>query len=518
MSFRDQILALQRFRRGETNCLFATSVAEEGIDIPDCDLIVCFDLYNSVIQYLQSKGRARQNNSRYVSMAEEGNMRHLRIIHRTFLDANALRRFCATLPEDRKIQGHTVDAIAAVKYEQIGQKTYIIPKTGALLTFPGSLEVLSKFVSSLSLPDFGAKAEFITTSFGKKFISEVILPESSPIITMSGFPQRSKLLAKCSAAFELCVELIKKKYIDQHFQPVFTKKLPAMRNARLAVSENKKKEYNMRMRPEMWSALGTERPTELYVTAVTLDNPEAVGRKTSPLLFMSRQRIPDLPDIPLFFGNGQSSLTKLISHSSPVQLSEDEIEGLAKFTLKIFTDVFSKEYEAKPEQLPYFLAPCNQTHESIISGSSPQIAWPAVKLVQENEYLTWENQPDDFFHDKFVTDLFDGSRKLFLKGVNKSLRPSDPTPEGVPKHKGRAYFLGEPIIKEYSNSLWLNARKKSTWREDQPVMNAELLSLRRNLLDEFQVDEDVDNDCFVILEPLRISSVSTQSFMIPNRY
>lgn len=46
MFFRDQVLTLQRFRRDETNCLFTTQVAE-GIDIPECDLIIRFDLYDS---------------------------------------------------------------------------------------------------------------------------------------------------------------------------------------------------------------------------------------------------------------------------------------------------------------------------------------------------------------------------------------------------------------------------------------------------------------------------------------
>lgn len=222
---------------------------------------------------------------------------------------------------------------------------------------------------------------------------------------------------------------------------------------------------------------------------------------------MSRERIPSLPDIPLFFGNGQSSLTKLVSSDSPLQLTEDEVAGLAAFTLKIFTDVFSKEYEAKPEEIPYFVAPCLQNHSDIFAGKQPEVDWPVVKLVQENDSLPWENAPDDFFNDKFVTDLFDGSRKLVIKGINKSLRPSDPTPAGVPEPKCRSYRFVDQTIKEYSNSLWLKARKRATWRDDQPVINAELLSLRRNLLDEFQVDEDVNNECFVILEPLQVSPV-----------
>ncbi|KAH7134611.1 hypothetical protein B0J13DRAFT_450366 [Dactylonectria estremocensis] len=504
MSFRDQVLALQRFKRGETNCLFATPVAEEGIDIPECDLVIRFDLYNSAIQYLQSKGRARQANSRYIIFLEEGNMKQLRILHQATRDATALRRFCAALPADRKLQDQAVDAVAAAQYEQVGQKVYEVPSTGARLTYAHSLEVLARFVSSVTPGDISSKPEYIVTTFGSRFIADVILPDSSPIKSISGFPQQSKVLARSSAAFEMCVSLIKKTYIDGHFQPIFAKKLPAMRNARLAVSSNKKADYNMILKPKIWSEVGTVTP-ELYVTALALDNPDALGRQSRPMLLLSRQRIPQLPNVPLFLGNGQSSLAKLVACEQPVALTAEDVERLANFTLKVFEDVFSKEYDAQAQDIPYFLAPCVEDHVEVLKAGQAQIDWPVVKTVQENEKLDWENASEEFFHDKFVTDPNSGSRKLVIHGINKSLRPSDPTPENVPENKCRGYRLVEQNIKEYSNSLWLKSRQKAQWRDDQPVVNAELLSLRRNLLDEFQVDEDANNNCFIILEPLRVS-------------
>ncbi|KAH7146308.1 hypothetical protein EDB81DRAFT_794834 [Dactylonectria macrodidyma] len=504
MSFRDQVVALQRFKRGETNCLFATPVAEEGIDIPECDLVIRFDLYNSAIQYLQSKGRARQANSRYIMMLEEGNMKQLRILHQATRDATALRRFCAALPADRKLQDQAVDAVAAAQYEQGGQKVYEVPTTGARLTYAHSLEVLAKFVSSIIPGDISSKPEYIVTTFGSKFIADVILPDSSPIKSMPGFPQRSKMLARSSAAFEMCVALIQKTYVNGHLQPVFAKKLPAMRNARLAVSSNKKADYNMLLKPKIWSELGTV-ISELYATALVLDNPDALGRQSRPMLLLSRQKIPQLPDVPLFLGNGQSSHAKLVAYEQPVKLTAENVQGLANFTLKVFEDVFSKEYDAKAQDIPYFLAPCVENHGEVLKNGHAQIDWPVVKTVTENEKLEWENASEDFFYDKFVTDPHSGSRKLVIHGINKSLRPTDPTPDNVPENKCRGYRMVEQNIKQYSNSLWLKSRQRAQWRDDQPVVNAELLSLRRNLLDEFQVDEDINNNCFIILEPLHVS-------------
>jgi len=52
VSLRNQILTVSKFRKGELNCLFATSVAEEGLDIPQCNLVVRFDLYRTMIGYV----------------------------------------------------------------------------------------------------------------------------------------------------------------------------------------------------------------------------------------------------------------------------------------------------------------------------------------------------------------------------------------------------------------------------------------------------------------------------------
>jgi endoribonuclease Dicer len=241
---------------------------------------------------------------------------------------------------------------------------------------------------------------------------------------------------------------------------------------------------------------------------IMLENPGALGenRPSRPLMLLSRGKLPMLPGIPLFFGNGRSSVVKLIVSESPLELSSWEVEGILQFTLKVFGDVFSKEFNAGTDQIPYFLAPCAGVQSS--APTEARIDWETVEIVKNIESLTWGGAPDEFFVNKFVTDPLDGGRKLIIKGIDKSKKPSDPTPEGVPEPRSRSYRSVQPTIKEYSNSLFLNSRRKAQWRDDQPVVKAELLSLRRNLLDEFQVDEDLNKDCFVILEPLRVSPVS----------
>ncbi|KAL6922751.1 hypothetical protein FSST1_000025 [Fusarium sambucinum] len=497
MTLRKQCSTLKDFREGITNCLFATSVAEEGIDVPECDLVIRFDLYKSVIQYVQSKGRARQKSSRYITMLEDGNIRQIRSLKQAARDATALREFCMRLPSERKLQDDVFDEETEKQIQQIHYNVYELTDTGARLTFPSSLQILSRFISSLGTAENGfSKAEYYIYREGTFFTAAVNLPPSSPIITQIGFPQRSKLLAKCSAAFETCIKLIKGKHIDHHLQPTFVKHAHAMRNARVGISPNKKAEHDMRLRPNIWSIRGEW--TQFFPTKIYLGGENGEDR---PLILLSRSPLPGLPSIPLFFGNGRSAIVEVACSQEPLDITTKESEGLTAFTFKLFADIFSKEFEATCDQFPYLLAPSvKDTNLDEI-----RIDWDTVYFVKDNDSLKWENAPDEFFVDKLVVDPYDGGRKLILKGIDKSKKPSDPTPEGVPESRSRAYRTVEQTIKQYSNSLFTKSRLTAQWRDDQPVVKAELLSLRRNLLDEFQVDEQINKDCFVILEPLNVS-------------
>lgn len=507
MTFYDQFRTLGKFRAGELNCLFSTTVAEEGIDIPECDLIIRFDLYNSVIQYIQSKGRARKSNSRYIQMIQRDDLHEKRKLKEAMNDSLALRRFCEALPVDRKLdddQGDEVDAISAARYTARGQRTYDIASTGASLTFPHSLEVLARFVGSLGSRGVSLTPEYIVSVVGGGFSADIIFPESSPVKIVSGFTQRTKHGAKCSAAYEACVQLIKKGLINSHLQPTFAKRLPAMRNARIAISSAKRAEYGMRIRPEIWSRVSKERPTKLYATKIWLDNPQACPEPTTPLVLFTRERVPQIPPVPLFFGRGgeRATVARLTPLSEHLDVTAEQLELLSVFTLKIFADVFSKDFEVRPEELPYYLGPLSA--ECSHSETLWSLDWPLTQLVKDNEFLPWENQGGEA---RYVVDQNDGSRKFILRGINPGLKPSDPTPEGVPAPRRRAY---EGDIKGWSCSLWVKTRKamQDQWKEDQPVFDADLQSLRRELLYE-PPDGAASGPtrCYIVLEPLQVSPV-----------
>lgn len=64
---------MKKFRDGGYNTLVSTCVGEEGLDIGDVDLIICFDAHKSPIRLVQRMGRTgRKRKGRIVMLVTEG--------------------------------------------------------------------------------------------------------------------------------------------------------------------------------------------------------------------------------------------------------------------------------------------------------------------------------------------------------------------------------------------------------------------------------------------------------------
>ncbi|MHA1490749.1 MAG: DEAD/DEAH box helicase [Promethearchaeota archaeon] len=69
---KEQIRLLEEFKEGIYNTLIGTSVAEEGLDIEECDLVVFYDVIPSAIRSIQRRGRTgrKKKGKVYILMAE----------------------------------------------------------------------------------------------------------------------------------------------------------------------------------------------------------------------------------------------------------------------------------------------------------------------------------------------------------------------------------------------------------------------------------------------------------------
>ena len=70
---KEQIEVLNKFREGDYNVLVATSVAEEGLDIPSADLVIFYEPVGSEIRTIQRRGRTgRHREGEVMVLVAEG--------------------------------------------------------------------------------------------------------------------------------------------------------------------------------------------------------------------------------------------------------------------------------------------------------------------------------------------------------------------------------------------------------------------------------------------------------------
>lgn len=68
VDLKTQRETLRDFRAGRRTLVIATDVLEEGIDIAACNLVVCFSPPATLKSYIQRRGRARKEQSRFIVM------------------------------------------------------------------------------------------------------------------------------------------------------------------------------------------------------------------------------------------------------------------------------------------------------------------------------------------------------------------------------------------------------------------------------------------------------------------
>ena len=353
-------------------------------------------------------------------------------------------------------------------------------------------------------------ATYIMTVESKQYVCEVLLPGNSPIRSATGRPSSRKAIAKRSAAFEACLLLRKRGYLDSNLLPTYHKQLPAMRNAHLALNMKKTNAYEMRIKPSVWEKTRGSLPAELHLTVLDLENPEAMGRPYQPLALLTRTPLLTFPPFNLHLQPGQTSSVACSSNLTSIKLTQSSLTLLTTFTLRIFKDIFNKVYEVNEPQMSYWLAPViNASPQGIQKRSSDTlIDWKTLEFVHNNDEIKWDsNMSSDALANRFLVDRWDGGRRFFSERVVPELRPLDPLPEGCAPHKYQDNIL------DYTVSLFSKSRTRVTWNHDQPVILAQRIVHRRNWLDDFDDSEKIAKTLsYVCPEPLRISAVRTTYF------
>ncbi|RYP68014.1 hypothetical protein DL771_006937 [Monosporascus sp. 5C6A] len=216
----DHSQALQDFQDGKLNLLVATEVLEEGIDVPACNLVVCFDPPTNLKSFIQRRGRARARESRLIMMAPAESSQHMEW---TQLEIEMKKKYEDELREIQRLANLEEEGSPDIP-------PFRVAKTGAQLDLDQAKSHLEHVCTSLTSRQYFdsrpyyLKRETEVSRTGPPMIKEtVVLPVSFPPHLRRFEGSRvwySEKNATKDAAFQAFVALYEAGLVNDHLMPL----------------------------------------------------------------------------------------------------------------------------------------------------------------------------------------------------------------------------------------------------------------------------------------------------------
>ncbi|KAI5791751.1 hypothetical protein DFH27DRAFT_199315 [Peziza echinospora] len=342
---------LADFKSGQKNLLIATSVAEEGLDVQACNLVVSTYLPNTKKSYVQMRGRARRVNSTYVLMYENAEIGELAL--------NKLSEWEKTMIQAYEDQTRELILPEEEDDEQLYDK-YKIERTGALLTFESVIPHLHHFCAVIPrstsagiMPEFSSYR--LDDGFGL-WRAEVTLPSCIPPELrkhQASHNWNKQKTAEQDAAFNAYIALHKAGLVDDNFMPLPT------HDPELEMDEIEKKSASktVPLQLDPWDTTWNETSNgeyEVYISEVRIIWDEADFADIHMLLPFP---CPKIATFYLWWTNTQPVQILVQEAPTPTFISSDQFSKAQDTTYTLFTSVFGNRMETDKKDFPYLFTP-----------------------------------------------------------------------------------------------------------------------------------------------------------------
>ncbi|KAG0246227.1 Dicer-like protein 1 [Mortierella sp. GBA43] len=471
MQLKEQRKILSGFRRGTINLLIATDVAEEGLDIDRCRLVIRFDIKNTLISHIQSRGRARDPASEYIVMQEENAPSYLDTIKAKEED---MRRWCAELPVDRVHRYQELNAARGIidDDDEDGfhlqemlelanvETTYIVRSTGARVTFMTAVPLIHQYCMSLPKDAYTQGApvfELESSTIAGEYHCWLTLPPNSPVREFYSASFAKKLLAKRAVAFRACKELHLAGALNDRLLPHKNKELiekelehylaggdSADEESTVPNKESLRK-YTIRQ-PRFWdnkitaptATLNSAPGRDFIRVYVTLVIPRPRTRAFRSLALLTTNKPPQFEPIELF--HDDSSLWVDLFVKNTLDLTVQEVSDLHQYHSTLYHSIYRKDISVGTlkDGIRHIIAPLKHDVVALPEDGEPLkqlIDWNEVGGVDPDrtsvDIPSDRNLDWDFLQDKVLFEKAMTGRFYFPKALRSDLTPASPIPSDI---------------------------------------------------------------------------------------
>ncbi|KAK3023834.1 hypothetical protein RJ639_044551, partial [Escallonia herrerae] len=186
---------VDEFRKGMVNIIVATSILEEGLDVQSCNLVIRFDPSATVCSFIQSRGRARMQNSVFLLLVKSGDSSTLSRVKNYLSSGDAMRK------ESLRHASLPCEPVRRNLYSEI---FYEVEGTGAKVTLSSSVALIYFYCSRL--PSDGYFKPSPRCDIDRELETcTLFFPKSCPLSRVS--VQGSFKMLKQLACLEACKQL-----------------------------------------------------------------------------------------------------------------------------------------------------------------------------------------------------------------------------------------------------------------------------------------------------------------------
>ncbi|XP_020525714.1 endoribonuclease Dicer homolog 4 isoform X2 [Amborella trichopoda] len=489
MSRKKMNSIVENFRVGKINLLIATNVAEEGLDIQTCCLVVRYDMPETVASFIQSRGRARMQQSEYAFLVESGNDAQMNLINHFIAGEEHMNQ--------EIIKRSSEDAFADTE-----DTTFKVESTGASISTACSVSLIYHYCSRLLHDEyFTSVPHFYYNDDNRGVICRVVLPPSAPCHSIDSAPCPSREDAKRAACLKACIELHKMGALTDYLLPHQLDEVKESSYLQTSGLKNSEDEISRGELHEMLvpAALRTPLVNEHHATfnfylVQFVPVPEDRDYKTFGLF--APLRLPEEAEtmqLDLHLAHGRIVKASLV-HSGVVEFHERQI-----IDARNFQEMYLKILLDRTEFMLDYI-PLGKKDEPPLTSSTFYLLLPLEKLLSEDRFtIDWTT-----IRDCLSSPAFRASRDIIentqlhvgetLELIDGPINVNYITKSLVFTPRTKLFFFVTEILHGVSATSRMESYKDITYAEyykgkfgislqyEQPLLKAKQLFICRNLL------------------------------------